>query len=114
MEIIKLRDTVIKALQEKNGLDIKAVNLDGRTIIADYFIIATGNNGPHLRALADYTEEQLEANGVSPLRKEGVGEGRWIVLDYGSIIVHLFNRESRDYYCLEKLWGNGDNITVFN
>ena len=112
MDTKQLKDAIVKVLQDKKGLDIRVVDLDGRTIIADYFIIATGTSAPHLRALAEYIESEIEKSKLRPLRKEGLREGGWIVLDYGSIIVHLFNRESRDYYCLEKLWGNKDNIAI--
>ena len=112
MDTKQLKDAIVKVLQDKNGLDIRVVDLDGRTIIADFFIIATGSSTPHLRALAEYIESGLEKDGIRPLRKEGLREGGWIVLDYGSIIVHLFNRESRDYCCLEKLWGSEDNTAL--
>lgn len=111
MEVNQLKESITKVLDDKRGLDIRVVNLDGRTIIADYFIIATGSSAPHLRALAEAIESELEQLDLRPLRKEGIADARWIVLDYGSIIVHLFNRESRDYYCLEKLWEN-DNTDM--
>lgn len=104
MDILQIKEKIINLLDEKNGSDIQSINIGNKSSIADFFIIATGKNLPHVRALADYLEESLEKEGIMVTRKEGYGEGRWIVLDYNEIIVHIFNSETRDYYCLEKLW----------
>lgn len=114
MEIIKLKDTIIEVLVDKKALDIKVLDLADQTVIADYFIIATGRSTTQLRALAENLEEKLEKEDVFVLRKEGIREGRWVVMDYGSVIVHLFNSENRDYYCLEKLWEKEGNIISIN
>ncbi len=104
MEDKILQNDIITILEDKLGGDIVAIDISEQSSIADSFIIATGKNTPHVRALVETLEEKLEKKGVYCLRKEGVREGRWAVVDYGSIIVHIFNAESRDFYALEKLW----------
>lgn len=91
-------------LEEKNAGDIITIDISKKSSIADYFIIATGKNLMHVKALTDYIESKLEEKGIAAARKEGYSDGRWVVLDYIDIIVHIFNSETRDYYCLEKLW----------
>lgn len=104
MDIIQIKEKIIALLDEKSGSDIQSISIGNKSSIADFFIIATGKNLPHVKALADYLESSLEKQGIIVSRKEGYSEGRWIVLDYNEIIVHIFNSETRDYYCLEKLW----------
>lgn len=104
METAELKDRIIAILDDKNGGDIKELDISEKSSIADYFIIATGKNVTHVKALAEALEEKLEAQGVFATRKEGIREGRWAVIDYNTIIVHIFNSDTRDFYCLEKLW----------
>lgn len=104
MEPNELKDLIVNTLEEKNGGDIKELYIAEKTTIADYFVIVTGKNVTHVRALCEALEEKLEAEGIFALRKDGIQEGRWAVLDYASVIVHVFNAETRDFYCLEQLW----------
>lgn len=104
MEPEALKNEIIRILEDKNGGDITDIYVAEKTVIADYFVIATGKNVSHVRALAEEVESKMEAQGVFVLRKEGLQDGRWVVLDYGSVLVHVFNAETRDFYCLEKLW----------
>ncbi len=108
MDYLELKDKIITILDDKIGGDIVALDISEQTSIADYFIVTTGKNTSHVRALVESLEEKLEAEGVFCIRKEGVREGRWAVVDYGSIIVHIFNNETRDFYALEKLWANNN------
>lgn len=101
-----IMETAVKTLQEKKGTDIKVLDISEITLIADYFIIATGNSGTLLQALARYVEENLGELGIEPIRVEGLTEAKWILMDYSSVIVHLFLPEQRDYYKLERLWGD--------
>ncbi len=110
MDYKELQEKIITILEDKLGGDIVSIDISDKTSIADYFIIATGKNTPHVRALVETLEEKLELQGVFCLRKEGVREGRWAVVDYGSIIVHIFNAESRDFYALEKLWKKTEQV----
>ena len=81
--------------------------------IADYYVVAGGRSMTHTRSLIDYVESEMDKIGVSPIRREGVREGRWAVLDYGDVLVHIFNDETRLFYHLESLWGDDNNIIKF-
>lgn len=106
----ELKDEIVKIFQNKKANDITIVNISEQTTIADYFVLATAKNTAQVKALVDNLEEVLEKKEVFAIRKEGAREARWVVVDYGSIIVHIFNDETRDFYNLEKLWLKGDNI----
>lgn len=94
-------------LDSKKAEDIRAIDIHGISIIADYFLIATGNSSTQVRALAEEVEERLSALGVNPRRVEGKQSATWVVLDYGDVIVHIFHRETRQFFNLERLWADG-------
>jgi ribosome-associated protein len=98
-----------KALDDKKAQDILVLEVGHRTVIADYMVIASGRSAPQVKTLLESLEEQLARRDVRPRRREGMGEGRWAVLDYGAVIVHVFHEEERAYYQLERLWIDGDN-----
>ena len=102
-----------KALSEKKAQDIVILDVADQTVVCSYFVIASGRSTTQVRALGDAVEEKLEKEDLVPLRKEGLREGRWGVLDYGDVIVHVFNDESRLFYHLERLWEDGSNITPY-
>ncbi len=105
--------TIIKALDQKRGEDIKAVNIRDLTIIADYFVIAAGGSTTQTKALADAVEFELKRqHGMEPTRVEGYSAANWIILDYSDIVVHVFYKETRDFYNLEKLWQDGEFIDI--
>lgn len=104
MEPNKLADLIVNALEEKKGYDIVKINVSDKTILADYFIIASGRSTTQVKALAEFVEEKTDKEDVSVKRREGVADGRWAVLDYGDVIVHIFNDEMRLFYHLERLW----------
>ena len=87
------------------------MNLSEQSVIADYFVIADGATAQQVKSMADYLEEGMDKLQLRPIRKEGYADGKWIVLDYGDIIVHLFRKEERDYFALERLWNNGRNLS---
>lgn len=89
------------------------VNLENLTVIADYFIICSARSNTQVKALSDIVEEGMSKAGMEPLRAEGKQEGRWAVLDYGDVIVHIFYEETRRLYSLETLWSNGANVTHY-
>jgi ribosome-associated protein len=95
-----------KALDQKFGQDIVVMDLRGVSSIADYFIIATGTSQPQLAALAGTAEETLTAHGLKLSHTEGMNTGNWVLLDFGSVIVHLFDKENRQFYNLERVWGD--------
>ena len=107
---MELTELIIKALSDKKAKDIVKINVSGKTVIADYFIICDAQSSTQVKALCDYVEEEVEKCGTSVLRREGVAEGRWAVLDFGEVIVHVFNSESREFYRIERLWTTEDNL----
>ena len=101
-------------LADKLATDIKIVEISGVSDIADYFVICSGRSMPQVKAIFDNLEEQLEKQGRFALRKEGYTEGRWIAVDYGDVIVHIFHKDTREIYSLDTLWNNGSNVTTYN
>ena len=95
-----------KALDEKKAKDIKILYVNEQTIIADYFVIAQGNSRTQVNALADEVEYKLGLEGIDPTKIEGRGQGTWVLLDYDSVLVHVFNPQSREFYNLEKMWNS--------
>lgn len=102
-----------KTLDDKKGQDILVIAVAHRTIIADFLVLASGRSVPQVKALLDAVEEQTGKQGISPRRREGAAEGRWAVLDYGAVIVHIFHEQEREYYQLERLWLDGTNEVPF-
>ena len=111
----KLVLEICNALSDKLGKDIIALYVREKTDLCDYFVIASGSNAPQIRAMGERVEELVEKNlGVAPTRTEGVRDGRWAVVDYGDVIVHIFNDETRLFYHLERLWTTGGNLERFD
>lgn len=101
-----------KALEEKKGEDICVIDISGVSVLADYFIIANGSNSNQVNALVDSVEEELHKAGCAANQREGYGIGSWVLLDYADIIVHVFDRENRLFYDLERIWKDGKRIEV--
>ena len=104
---------ICKALSEKSAIDIKVIEIKGMSDIADYFVVCSGRSAPQVKALDEHLEETMENIGKVAEHKEGVREGKWIALDYGDAIVHIFHKDIRDVYALDKLWDNGGNVTTY-
>lgn len=102
----------VKILDSKKAQEIKCLRIDDKTVIADYFVICRGSSNTQIRALAGELEEKMRENGVELLREEGTNEAIWAVLDFGSVIVHIFDRASHDFYKLDKLWSDAEDIDV--
>ncbi len=98
------------ALNDKKGEDIKIIDITGVSVLADYFIIATGNSDSQVNALVDNVEEELHKAGFPLKQREGRASGSWVLLDFGDIIVHVFDRENRLFYDLERIWKDGEYI----
>jgi ribosome-associated protein len=96
------------AALEKKAEDVVTLPLEGRTIVADYFIIATGRSKIQTRAIADGITELARANGFTVSRREGYSDGGWILLDFGDVVAHIFTPEQRAFYNLERLWGSAE------
>ena len=111
----ELAVAVCKALSDKLGKDIIALYVREKTDLCDYFVIASGSNAPQIKAMGERVEELIEKeHGIVPSRTEGVRDGRWAVIDYGDVIVHIFNDETRLFYHLERLWKDGNNVEKFD
>lgn len=100
----------VNALSSKKSVDIKVLKIEKLTIVADYFVICNGTSVTQIKALADEVEFQLEQAGTRVLHREGYGSGSWVLLDYGTLIVHIFHPNSREFYNLEKLWADAVEI----
>jgi len=101
-----------KALDAKKGKDIKVLEIDKITTLADYFVICTGGSNTQINALCDEVEKQLTAAGEEPLHREGYRGGTWVLLDYGCLAVHVFNAEAREFYSLEHVWADGREVDL--
>ena len=104
---------IAEILDSKKGEDIAVLDVNHLTSITDYFVIATGRNVQFVHTLADDLEDHLAEKDVLPRRKEGANGARWIVMDYATVIVHLFHPEERQYYNIERLWQDGTNQVEF-
>lgn len=100
------------ALSDKKGEDIKIIDITGISVLADYFIIANGNSDSQVNALVDNVEEELHKAGYPLKQREGQASGSWVLLDFGDIIVHVFDKENRLFYDLERIWKDGKDISV--
>jgi len=99
------------AIFAKKGLDVVLLDVERVFVLADVFVIATGTSRPHVQSLADHVEERLrEENDRKPYRREGRAEGEWVLLDYGDVIVHIFQAAARDFYGLERLWADSAKV----
>ena len=103
---------VTKALDEKKGMDIKLLKIDRVSSLADYFLICTGTSNTHVRTLCDYAEYTLEQLGEAMLGREGHRGNAWELLDYGSVVVHVFTEEAREFYSLERLWADAEQVDL--
>jgi ribosome-associated protein len=103
---------VTKALDEKKGRDIKLLRITDVSSLADYFLICTGTSNTHVKTLCDYAEFAMEQLGEPMLGREGHRGNTWELLDYGSVVVHVFTEEAREFYNLERIWADGENVDL--
>lgn len=96
-----------RALDEKKGRDIKVIDIHEVSVMADYFVIASGSNQNQVQAMVDNVEEQLGRAGIEPKQIEGSRSSNWILMDYGDVIIHVFDEENRLFYDLERIWRDG-------
>ena len=111
-EQAKMARIAYNALDEKKGEDIKIIDISHISVIADYFVIANGNNISQVQALVDNVEEKMYKAGFNMKRKEGNRSSTWVLLDFGDIVVHIFDSEDRLFYDLERIWSDGRTIDV--
>ena len=99
-----------EVLDDNKAEDVSLIDVSYMSNLADYFIIATANSTVHNKALVDKIEQAIEEMGQKVIRRDGLSEGRWTVLDYGNLIIHVFTQELREFYHLEKIWNDGKNV----
>jgi ribosome-associated protein len=112
METKQLVYTAAKAADDKKAQDIIVLNMEGVSLIADYFIICHGNSEKQVQAIAEEVKDKAQENGILIKRLEGKDEARWILVDLGGVIVHIFHKDERSYYNLEKLWGDAPQLDI--
>ena len=108
----ELAEIAVKALDSKKGKEIRLIRIDKITTLAEYFVICTGTSNTQINALGDAVEKELTEKGEEPLHREGYRGGTWVLLDYGSIAIHVFNQEARAFYGLERLWQDGKSVDL--
>ena len=112
MQTIDLVKKIVEALEDKKAEDITVLDIGEVSSIADYFIIANGNNANQLTAMEDAVDEAMYTHGVHQKQVEGTGNSTWILMDYQDIIVHLFSKEDRQFYDLDRIWRDGKVVDV--
>ncbi len=110
MQEIKLLENIVSALEDKKGKDIITLDVREKTTLCDYFVIAGASSSSQVRALAEGVDQKLSKLGIEKRRAEGISEGRWVVLDYADVIVHIFHDETRLFYHIERLWADAPAV----
>ena len=108
----ELAEIAVKALDSTKGKEIRLIRIDKITTLAEYFVICTGTSNTQINALCDAVEKELTEKGEEPLHREGYRGGTWVLLDYGCVVVHVFNDEARKFYSLEHLWADGEEVDL--
>ncbi|MEG1075029.1 MAG: ribosome silencing factor, partial [Ruthenibacterium sp.] len=109
MESKELAMQIAKLLDSKKATRVKVLKVRDLTVLADYFVIATGTSSTHVKSLAEEVEFQIKEAGTAPLRVEGFRTQNWCIIDYGNVIVHVFSPDARDFYDLDHLWADGED-----
>jgi len=108
-EVVKI---AANAMNEKRGKDIKVLKTYKLTTLCDYFIICTGTSSTHIKTLTDEIDKALTEAGEPPLRREGFRSGSWVLLDFGCVVAHVFTEEAREFYSLERLWSDAEEVNL--
>ena len=103
---------IAEVLDAKKGRDVKIIHVEEKTVIAEYFVLCTGNSSTQVKGLVGEVEYQLERRGIKPYNVEGRDNNSWILIDYSNVIVHVFSREAREFYNLDKLYGDSSAVSV--
>ena len=108
----EIAEQAVKALDGKNAHDLKLLRTTDVTVLADYFVICTATSTTQIKTLADAAEAALEAMGETKLHREGYRSGSWVLLDFGAVVIHLFMEEARQFYNLERLWADAEEVDI--
>jgi ribosome-associated protein len=111
---LALAEEIVKILDANKAGQLKLLRVNDRTVVTDYFVICTGNSNTHIKSLSGEVEYKLGEKGVKPMGIDGYDSGLWIVMDYGNVMLHIFNREQRDFFKLEKLWADAEDVSIEN
>ncbi len=114
MTSLELAKETVKTMDDKKALDLKVIGIKDISVIADYFVLATGTSSTHVKALADEVEFKMKQIGISPEHIDGYRSNTWIILDYSDVIVHVFTPDAREFYNLDRLWQDGESIDLSN
>lgn len=112
MEPKALALQIATILDKKKATRVKMLRVHDLTVMADYFVIASGTSSTHVKSLAEEVEFQIKEQGVAPIRTEGFNTQNWFILDYGSVIVHVFSPDAREFYDLDHLWADGEDVPL--
>lgn len=112
MTSLELAENAVKVLDAKKAQALKLIGIRDISILADYFVLATGTSSTHVRSLADEVEFRLKELGVEPEHTEGYRSNSWVLQDYGSVVVHVFTEDSRSFYDLDRLWKDGEQVDL--
>lgn len=109
-DAVEAAQVAASAIADKKGEDVALLDLSGLLVVTDVFLVASGTSNRHVRTLADDAEMALRSLDRKPIRREGVDHGEWVLLDYGDVVIHVFDKETRAYYELERLWADAPRI----
>ncbi|MCM3769834.1 MULTISPECIES: ribosome silencing factor [Priestia] len=107
----ELLSLVVEAADDKKAIDIVALNMEGISLVADYFVICHGNSDKQVQAIAREIKEKAHEHGISMKRLEGFEQAKWVLVDLGDVVVHIFHKDERGYYNLERLWGDAPFVS---
>jgi ribosome-associated protein len=111
-KVAEIAEIAARAAEDKKAKDVIVLDISDISVICDFFIICSGLSSTQVRAIAENVEEKLEKQGINKLRVEGLQEGRWVLLDFGSVVVHVFQEKDREFYNLEHLWGDAKVVVL--
>ncbi len=111
MNSLELAKKAAAILDNKKAEHLNVIKIDDISSLGDYFVIGSATSSTHVRSLADELEEKLKEEGVAPARVEGYRSNSWVLLDYGSVVVHIFTQDARDFYDLDRLWADGQQVS---
>ncbi len=109
---LEIATIAARALDDRKAKDLKVLKTAEKTILADYFVICNGSTSTHIKALVDEVDRKLSEAGEPPIRREGLRSDIWVLMDFGSVIVHVFTDEARKFYDLERLWSDAEEIPI--
>mgnify|MGYP003303626847 FL=1 len=112
MTALEFAQKIVKILDEKSAMDISLLYVEEKTVLTEYLVICTGTSTTHNRALAGELEFKLGELDIQPLNTEGEDDASWIVLDYNSVMVHIFTKNAKEFYKLDKLWADAENVDI--